>query len=128
MNKPQLGGIFSIVSGAIGALMGLGILIIPIFMTAAIYSEPFPESRFFVGFTWLIYSALSLYYVALGALAIVGGIFALKKIRWGWALAGAIAASMCFFYLGIVAVIMVSMSQAEFGKGVPVGGAGVKNQ
>ena len=82
----------------------------------------------FLAFMWIFYSALSVYYIALGALAIVGGTFAIKKIRWGWALAGAIAASMSFFYLGIASVIMVPMSQAEFGKAIPSGGVGVKTQ
>jgi hypothetical protein len=123
MNKSKLGGIFSIVSGAIGALMGLGILLVPIMMTVIFNSEPMEDAGMFLAFMWIFYSALALYYIALGALAIVGGVFALRKVRWGWALAGAIAASLGFYYTGIVAVIFVSMSQAEFAKAVPVGDA-----
>jgi hypothetical protein len=118
MNKPHLGGIFSIISGALGALMGLGILLVPLIMTIVFTTAPDDSGGggFFIAFIWVIYAALAVYYIALGALAIVGGVFALRKVRWGWALAGAIAASLCFFYLGIAAVVFVSMSQAEFSK------------
>lgn len=119
MNKPQLGGIFSIVSGSISALTGLGIVLMTIFMAVVLRSEVGSDTAPFI-FMWIIYSAMALFYIALGALAIVGGIFAIRKIRWGWALAGAIAASLGFIYLGIVAVIMVAMSQGEFSKSVSV--------
>ena len=123
MNKPQLGGIFSIVSGAIGALMGLVILAVPVFMTVVFNTENVKDTGPALAFMWIFYGAFSFFHMALGALAIVGGVFTLKKVRWGWALAGAIAASLSFYYTGIVAVIFVAMSQAEFTKAAPAGGA-----
>jgi hypothetical protein len=52
--------------------------------------------------------------ILVGALAIVGGIFVLKKQRWGWALAGAIAGNLLFPLCGIPAVIFTSLGKAEF--------------
>jgi hypothetical protein len=41
---------------------------------------------------------------------------AIKKKAWGLALAGAIASSMSFYYVGIAAVVLVAMAQPEFNK------------
>ena len=51
---------------------------------------------------------------ALGILAIVGGYCALRSKRWGWALAGAIAAILPFFPLGITSVILTVTARDEF--------------
>ena len=50
----------------------------------------------------------------LGALDIIGGIFALKRKLWGLALAGAIATIFPFFPMGILAIIFVAMGKNEF--------------
>lgn len=54
----------------------------------------------------------------IGVLAIVGGVFALKVKHWGWALAGAIAATIVFFPCGIAAVILVTKAHPDFQKPV----------
>jgi hypothetical protein len=59
--------------------------------------------------------------LVLGIVAVVGGIFALRRSSWGLALAGAI----CALYpphtavLGILAIIFVSLSKAEFDHPAP---------
>jgi hypothetical protein len=63
-----------------------------------------------------VYLIFALVYIAIGVLAIVGGVFAIRRVRWGWALSGAISSSMSFFPLGVAAIVLVAMSQAEFGK------------
>ena len=50
----------------------------------------------------------------IGALAIVGGVFALQRKNWGWALAGSIAAALVPIALGIVAIILLVLSRNEF--------------
>ncbi|MFC2011448.1 ankyrin repeat domain-containing protein, partial [Chloroflexota bacterium] len=47
-----------------------------------------------------------------GIIAIVGGIFAIKRRFWGFALVGAICASV--FFLGVPAIILIVLSKAEF--------------
>ncbi len=122
MNKSQLGGIFSIVSGALGALSGFLVIVYMIFMAVMFSTISVEELGGVFTAVFVIYSIVALGCIALGVLAIVGGVFSLKKIRWGWALAGAISASMSFFPLGIAAIVLVAMSQAEFGKPVQVQG------
>jgi len=46
-------------------------------------------------------------------LAVIGGVFALKRTRWGWALAGAIC-SLLFPVFGIPAIILLVKSKGEF--------------
>jgi len=52
----------------------------------------------------------------LGAVAIAGGIYALKRRVWGLAFAGAICAFLIPppFVLGILAIIFVVMGKGEF--------------
>ena len=47
-------------------------------------------------------------------LALVGGIYAVQRKMWGWALAGSIAAILAFLPLGIPAVILAAQSKDEF--------------
>jgi hypothetical protein len=47
-----------------------------------------------------------------GFLALLGGIDALEKEKWGFALIGSICAILCG--LGILSVILISMSKKEF--------------
>jgi hypothetical protein len=46
-------------------------------------------------------------------LAVIGGIYALKRKRWRWALAGAIC-SIIFPFFGIPAVILLVKSKGDF--------------
>ena len=50
----------------------------------------------------------------LAVLALVGGIFAVQRKQWGWALAGSIAAIFSLIILGIPAVVLVAISKNEF--------------
>ncbi len=125
MQKATTGGILTIVSSAIGILTGLFYLIYPIWMSSllsSIESEPgYYGDRALdsvMALTWAIFIAFFLFYLILGGLGIAGGIAAIKKKAWGLALAGAIAASLSFYWTGIVAVIFVSMAQPEFNKRV----------
>ncbi|MFC1904817.1 hypothetical protein ACFLXT_03525 [Chloroflexota bacterium] len=54
--------------------------------------------------------------VTAGIVAIVGGIFALRRRVWGVALAGSICACMSLvsWILGILAIILILLSKNEF--------------
>jgi len=51
-----------------------------------------------------------------GIVAIVGGVFALRRRIWGLALAGSICASISLFtwYLGVAAIIFTVLAKKEF--------------
>ena len=52
--------------------------------------------------------------IAIGVIALIGGIFTLRRQSWGFALAGAILALFPIIPLGVLAIIFVSMGKDEF--------------
>jgi len=121
MQKATVGGILSIVSGALGVLGGLILLMIALagtsfFNSRVFYDVTVADERVF-HFVVAIYAVMGIIGLIVGALAIVGGVFSIQRKRWGWALAGAIASVFAFFPTGIAAVILVAMGQQEFAQG-----------
>jgi hypothetical protein len=119
-NNAKIAGILTIVSGAFGVLWFVWavfviLMIISMFTEPYSYSGPrFPPELFPIIIITFYYSVLGLFYVLVGILGIVGGVFALKKKNWGLALAGAIAGTVTFFPCGIPAIIYVTMAKPEF--------------
>jgi len=75
--KPTVGGILAIIGGAIEMIFGIVI--------AAVGSI-----GWFFGMPW--FSAIGAPLIVFGIIAIVGGIYALRRRIWGLALAGSICA------------------------------------
>jgi len=102
------GGILTIIAGCIG--IGFG-------ATVAGFAEIIGELAEMPGLGALVGAPL----IVMGIIALIGGIFALRRRAWGFALTGAILAipcSLCLFgggvVIGILAVIFVSMGKKEF--------------
>ena len=53
-------------------------------------------------------------FIALGVVALIGGIYALRGRRWGLALAGAICAAFPAGPVGVLAIIFISIAKREF--------------
>lgn len=67
----------------------------------------------FFGIGWL--SAIGAPLIVFGIVAIVGGIYALRREVWGLALAGSICALIGpWGILGVLAIIFVSLGKGEF--------------
>lgn len=122
-NNAKVGGILSIVSGALGVLWFLGaafFALVLLFVPVEVYYDfgpPYyssPPSEEVAAFLFVFFMGLALVPGVLGVLAIVGGVFALMKKHWGWALAGAIASLFVFLPTGVAAVVFVSMGKREF--------------
>ena len=122
-HKARTGGILTIIAGSFCVFHLLG-TVFAIYMFSYMFSgagSPYwgyaqpeqPPAEFFTMMT-VFYGAIGLFMTLCGVLAIVGGVFALKRKRWGLALAGAVAGTVTFFPLGIAAIIFVSMAQPEF--------------
>jgi hypothetical protein len=99
---PLIAGILMLVSEGFKFLALLGVLLFLIV----------PAS--FLRLGGLLVLLLSLPLLAVTALAVIGGIFALLRKRWGWALAGSIVCILPFSLLGIAATILVALSRDEF--------------
>ena len=119
MQKSTVGGILSIVAGALGLIGGLVLLLMTIFMSTAftdtaIFGDFATTDGQFLTIFSVIYGVAGVFCLIVGVLGIVGGIFSLQGKRWGWALAGAIAGCLSFLPLGVGAVVLVAMARSEF--------------
>ncbi|MFC2050177.1 hypothetical protein ACFLTN_03250 [Chloroflexota bacterium] len=90
--KPTVAGILDIIVGGQYLTAGLGLLLIGIACNFIIRDSGYP----------IMSATVPLFIV--GALAIRGGIYALKRKRWGFALAGAIVAllPLCIPWIPII--------------------------
>jgi hypothetical protein len=112
------GGVLSVVAGALQVIGGLliGVLTLGIRLLGRLAHVPHYPGDWggcvvhSIPF-WLIVIGVPLF--ALGIVAIVGGVSALRRGSFGLSLAGAICA-LPSNILGIVAIIFVSVSKGEF--------------
>lgn len=102
--KPTTAGILTIISGCYGVGMGAwvtawGGVMSPLAEVGGIYALPGSGA------------------IGLGIVALIGGIYALRRKAWGLVLTGAILALPSFpigTVLGILAIIFVSLGKKEF--------------
>jgi hypothetical protein len=124
VQKSTVGGILSIVAGALGLVGGLIFLVVTLFMAAA-FNDPSIFGNFgttdgqFLTIFSVIYGVIGVKFLIVGALGVVGGIFSIQRKRWGWALAGAIAGCISFLPVGVGAVVLVAMARPEFTQVAP---------
>jgi hypothetical protein len=98
--KPTVAGILSIIAGSIGVIIGI--------VVAAVGGI-----GWFFAMPW--FSAIAAPIIVVGVIAIIGGIYALRREFWGLALAGSICALLGpWAILGILAIIFVSLGKGEF--------------
>jgi hypothetical protein len=111
--KAVAGGVLSIIAGFLHLFLWLSIAII---LNKLIGSGYFGEDGPSISATtiWILILPL----LILAVIAIIGGIFALKKKFWGLALAGSICAifSPTTWMIGVTATVLVSISRHEFNR------------
>jgi hypothetical protein len=117
-NYAKVGGILSIVAGGIGCLLALAVILLAVVLRAYgggtyFYDSYYVEDQVFLLMT-IVYAACGVIGLVISALAIVGGVFGIKRKNWGMALAGSIAGVLTFFPCGIVAVIFTALGKSEF--------------
>ena len=107
---PMVAGILDIVVGCLGLLVSL------VFVFIGAVARYIPDLSTEPGMQYLfpIFAVLGLPFAILGILAIVGGIFALRRKIWGLALAGSIAAFFPCWILGLPAIVFTALSKKEF--------------
>ncbi|MFC1995073.1 hypothetical protein ACFLVK_01540 [Chloroflexota bacterium] len=119
--KPTTAGILNIISGVLSLLGAvatiIGIVVIIFFDRAPFLADMWRDlSPIGIGLNFLIVILviIAILSAVLGVLPLLGGIFALQRRRWGWALTGSIAAIFGSTILGILATIFTAMSKDEF--------------
>ncbi len=116
--KPTVAGILNIISG-VSNLIGFVVIIIVIIIVSSsgefimkfIPEEVFPFSaEVIVTIIALIAVLLAIH----GILPLVGGIYALQRKKWLWALIGSIVAIFGAALFGVASTILVAMAKEEF--------------
>ena len=115
--QPKLAGILNIVSGSLRAFSVIGLMIaIIVFDTWKLLIAVIPPENlpFVAPMVNTILILLLVASVVVMVFPIIGGVFALQKRRWGWALAGSIVAIFGMLPLGVASTILVAMAKEEF--------------
>ena len=103
--KPTTAGILDI---------GIGIIILSmlfLFGIGSMITESVETGIFNLGMSPLF---LLMPGIVISSLDIIGGICAIRRRKWRWALAGSIAATIGPTPLGIVAIVLIVLSKNEF--------------
>ncbi len=103
--RPKTAGIFSIIAGVIGLISS------PLLIA---YGSIATLDIAFGNWWGFFLLQVGFLFIPTGIIAIVGGIFSLRRRKWGLALTGSISAIICLLFLGIPAVIFVIQSKREF--------------
>jgi hypothetical protein len=110
---PMTAGILEIIAGGFGLIAGLVLFIIGAVGSKlmAYYVPDIPPATLVV-----IFISIAVPLIVIAVLAIVGGIYALRRKIWGLALAGSIAAFFIpsSWLLGIAAIVFTALSKNEF--------------
>lgn len=103
--KATTAGILTIIAGSINILLGIAAAV-----AGALFLGTIPGIPTGVG------GLIGIPFLALGAVSVIGGIFALQRRMWGVALAGAICAMFPpqVFVLGLLSIVFVSLAKPEF--------------
>ena len=111
MNKswlPTVAGVLDIIAGVAALVACLAISFGGYIVGSIPEANEFPLPAVVT-----LLSTLSFGFLIIGLLAIIGGTFALRRSRWGWALAGSIAATLAFPPLGIPAIVLTVLAESE---------------
>lgn len=114
---PTTAGILNIITGGLSAFMAIGIIILLLAVSSMnmVRFLPPAEAPFIAPLIGTILVVILVLSVAKAVFTIVGGVFALQRRKWGWALAGSIIGILGnTFVLGIVSTIFVAIAKDEF--------------
>ena len=116
--RPVTAGILDIVGGAFNLLGFIGILVamafIPVAMTYVTAIDPilgaWIDSGLLQNILWI--SAIALLILAI--VPIIGGIYAVRRKKWGMALTGSIVLFFGCLLFGIASIVLTALSKEEF--------------
>jgi hypothetical protein len=109
---PMIAGIINIVSGVL-TLLGF-VILFSISIITSISVLDLNGCDLGVECVSAILFLISSFLFILGILSIFGGINALKRRKWGWALASSVCALLFELPLGIVSIVLIALSKNEF--------------
>jgi len=118
--KPIMAGILDIVAGAISMVGGIYFVMFSWIFNAIKEMLRFnPQIVQPAVIQWIeqMFStlfAVPFVFVFIGIISIIGGVYAMQRRIWVFALAGAIASCIAFPFFGIPSVVITSLAKDEF--------------
>jgi hypothetical protein len=115
--KSTLAGVLSIVAGVLSSIGFLAMIVaVAVIGSSEVVLDAFRDAGISgdISLVQTILIIVAIFSAITATLALIGGIFALQRKRWGWALAGSIAAILCSSPLGIAATVFTAISKDEF--------------
>jgi hypothetical protein len=109
---PTIAGMLDIISGSLGIIFGLLVVVGIVVCSAIGTGRGVPEEFLRFGPEFLIAIVIPL--VILNIVSLIGGIYALKKKRWAMALAGSITTFLVNWFFGVAAIVFTVLSRDEF--------------
>ncbi len=106
--KPLVAGTLTVVTEAVALLRVIGLVIAIVVIGSDIVGPEVPD--FVATILWIIIIP----FFIIGVLALIGGIYSLRRKTWGLALAGAIASTVYWFFVGIPTIVFLAQSKDEF--------------
>jgi hypothetical protein len=103
---PLTAGILDIIAGVIGVIFGIVVVTLGTFAGGLVAVIGLPA----IG--WIV-AGVAAIPLTVGTVAIIGGIYALKRRTWGLALAGSIC-SLIVWFLGIPAIVFTALGKSHF--------------
>lgn len=116
--KPVVSGILAIIAGSMGIGGGVSIIIFGVSLVdmPGLYEEiaEIVRRASTLGMPLSVASGLGAIPLALGIVAIIGGVFAVRRMKWPLALTGSILAIPLGIPLGIISTVFLAQSGDEF--------------
>lgn len=116
--KPVVSGVLAIIAGGMGIGGGISIIVFGMSLVdmPGLYDEiaDIIQRASFLGMPISVASGLGAIPLAFGIVAIIGGSFALRRMKWGMALAGSVLAIPIGIPLGIISTVFLANSKNEF--------------
>ncbi|MEM2943591.1 MAG: zinc ribbon domain-containing protein [Methanomassiliicoccales archaeon] len=115
--KPVVGGVLIIISGLMGVIVGLSLAVLSGEIMEMIEDMYGPD---IVAGLEGILTACGVIWFIIGLIAVIGGIFAIRRKKWGFAVVGGVLALLTIgpwllgSILGLIGLILVAISRNEF--------------
>ena len=114
VKKSTVAGMLEIAAGVMALVAGFMFLLVGL-VGGGLLSATVPEHlEALAALPVALFVPLAALHFIAGVVAIAGGFAALQGTRWWLAVVGSVAALVCFFPLGIVAMILIALSEREF--------------
>ena len=103
---PVIAGVLAIASGGFKLLTFVGLIVASFFIISPVHGFDIHPI--------VVLLTISIPLTVLAIVAIIGGISALQRKRFGLAVAGSVASFLPFSVLGLASIILIALSRKEF--------------